>query len=85
MAMEARVYLSPEELPVVSSVPQAAGSFRPGQEEERKWENGNQGPNSAPPPPSLSELHGRPQGKGTEQILVTIIYSYAIIFPVIIK
>lgn len=50
MAMEARVYLSPEELPVVSSVPQAAGSFRPGQEEERKWENGNQGPNSAPPP-----------------------------------
>lgn len=34
--MEARVYLSLEELPVVSLVPQAAGSFHRGQKEERK-------------------------------------------------
>lgn len=35
--MEAGIYRRPEELPVVSSVPQAAGSSCPGQEEERQW------------------------------------------------
>ena len=35
--------------------------------------------------PNVSEPHGRPQRKGTEQILITIIYINTIIFPVIIK
>lgn len=33
------------------------------------------------PTSSIRELHGRPQRKGTEQILITIIYINAIIFP----
>lgn len=49
----------------------------------RRRENGNQGPNSGPP--DVTELHSRPQRKGTEQILITIIYIKAIIFPVTIK